>query len=368
MERVVAIDARMLGHSGHGAYIDDLVSNFGHIDSEFNFDIIATRRELLPDPLPPKFRYVSGRSGIYSLGEQWEVARLARRTSLLHCPHYNIPYFYRGPLVVTIHDLTHLLRPDFVPNRTAYLYARFMLAAAASHARQIITVSQFSKDAICRQLGVPESKVRVIYRVLSDRYLHLQKSSDPARLAALGINSPYVLYVGNTKTHKNVHGLIRAFSMISREKRSDHQLVIVGKKDRAHASLLRLTRELDLERQVVITGEGSDADLHLLYSGATVFVLPSFNEGFGLPALEAMAYGLPVVAANNSSLPEVVGDAGVLVDPFDTRSIANAIEQLITDRRQREELGKLGAERARLFSPRDFALQHLMVYREVLDA
>ena len=364
----ITIDARMLGFSGIGRYIYDLLFNFARIENEFNFEIIAPRRELLPNPLPPTFRYVCGRSPIYGIGEQWEIARLARKTDLLHCPHYNIPLFYRGALVVTIQDLTHLLHRDFVPYRAAYVYARFMLGAAASHARQIITISEFSKHAICSQLKVPENKVRVIYRFLSERYRHLQKSSDPARLAALGINSPYILFVGLLKPHKNVYGLIRAFSMIPPQKRHSYQLVLAGRKDRAYPSLLQLTRELHLERQVVFTGEVSDNDLHLLYSGATVLVLASFNEGFGVPALEAMAYGIPVVAANSSSLPEVVGNAGLLVDPQDGSAIANALERLLSDPGLRQQLGRLGQERACLFSAREAAQKHLELYREVLRA
>jgi alpha-1,3-rhamnosyl/mannosyltransferase len=364
----ITLDCRMLGLSGIGNYIAGLLFNFARIDNEFNFDVIAPRHDSLPEPLPPTFRYVCGRSPIYGIREQWEIPRLARKADLLHCPHYNIPYFYGGAIVVTIQDLTHLLHPDFVPHRAAYHYARFMLGAAASRARKIITISQFSKNAICSELEVPEDKVRVIYRSLSPRYDHLQVSSDPARLAALGINSPYILFVGVLKPHKNVHGLIRAFSMIPPHKRDDYQLAIVGKKDRAYPSLLRLRKELALERQVIFTGQVSQNDLHLLYSGATVFVLPSLNEGFGVPALEAMAYGIPVVASNNSSLPEVVGNAGLLVDPDDGGAIANALERLLSDADLRQQLSRRGEERARLFSAREAALKHLELYREVLRA
>jgi glycosyltransferase involved in cell wall biosynthesis len=125
---------------------------------------------------------------------------------------------------------------------------------------------------------------------------------------------------------------------------------------------------LHLERQVVFTGEVSDNDLHLLYSGATVFVLASLNEGFGVPALEAMAYGIPVVAANSSSLPEVVGNAGLLVDPQDGSAIANTLERLLSDPDFRQQFGRLGQERACLFSAREAAQKHLELYREVLRA
>jgi glycosyltransferase involved in cell wall biosynthesis len=129
---------------------------------------------------------------------------------------------------------------------------------------------------------------------------------------------------------------------------------------------VQLTKDLHLESKVVLTGQVSDNDLQILYSGATVFALVSFNEGFGLPPLEAMAYGIPVVAANNSSLPEVVGNAGLLVDPQDGSAIANALERLLSDPGLRQQLSRLGQERACLFSAREAAQKHLELYREVL--
>jgi len=187
-------------------------------------------------------------------------------------------------------------------------------------------------------------------------------------LRELQVNGPYILFVGLLKPHKNVHGLIRAFARLPVEKRSLYQLVIAGKKDKSYPDFERLTMQLGLERKVVFTGYVSDLDLDALYTGATVFVLPSFNEGFGLPALEAMARGIPVVVSDRSSLPEVVGDAGLLVDPYDIQSIANAIEQLTADESLRRELGRRGRDRAQLFSARLFAKKHLEVYREVLGA
>jgi glycosyltransferase involved in cell wall biosynthesis len=169
------------------------------------------------------------------------------------------------------------------------------------------------------------------------------------------------------KPYKNVQGLIRAFAALSSERRNSHQLVVVGKKGKFYPGLERLTREIGLERKVVFTDYISDADLEVLYAGAAVFVLPSFNEGFGIPVLEAMAHGVPVIVSDTASLPEVAGDAGILVDPGDIQSIANAMERVIADDNLRRHLARRGQERARLFSAREFARQHLEVYREVLD-
>ncbi len=362
----IMLDARMLGHSGIGTYLSDLLDNFAVMNSGFRFKVVAPRRELLPNPMSETFTWVKGTSPIYGLREHWEISRLGKTADLLHCPHYNVPYFFRGPMVVTIHDLTHLMFPQFLPNFAAYTYARLVMAAAVVHSRLIITNSEYSKRCICQRYRIPESKIRVIHLIVSQRFLGARKKPDPVRLKELGIVKPYILFVGLLKRHKNIDGLIRGLSLTHIPKRRDIQLVIAGKRDTAYQDLVALTRTLGLTDTVVFTGQVGDDDLHSLYAGAMALALVSFNEGFGLPALEAMAYGLPVIAANNSSLPEVVGDAGILIDPYDVRRIGSALEELVGDERARAELGRRGQERVKLFSARRFAEGHLEAYREAL--
>lgn len=366
MKRTISIDARMIRSTGIGTYLRNLLENIAAIGSEFRFEILCSERGLLPELPPEQFEFKQAQAPIYSLKEQWLIPRLAAGADLLHCPHYNVPYFHRGRLVVTIHDLTHLLHPDFRPNQFAYFYARFMLTAAAKRAAKVITNSQFTTCSVQETLHVPGERIRMIYPALSNGYGQTQPSPDPLRLRELRINQPYILFVGLLKPHKNVHGLIRAFGRISTEKRNQYQLVIAGKKGKLYPDLERLAAQLGLEKRVAFTDHVSESDLDALYAGATTFVLPSFNEGFGLPALEAMARGVPVIVSDRSSLPEVVGDAGLLVDPYDVQSIANAIEQVTADESLRQELARRGRDRARLFSVRRFAEIHLEVYREVL--
>jgi glycosyltransferase involved in cell wall biosynthesis len=363
----IAIDARMLESTGIGTYLKSLLENIAVIDSEFQFDIIC-REPLLLNGLPAeKFRFVPGKAKIYGAREHWEIGRLARGADLLHCPHYNIPYFYRGRLVVTIHDLTHLVHRDYLPNRAALIYARSVLAVAATRSKIIITDSQFSKRSIQETLHVPAHKIRVIYLGLLDGSGTSSVSRNPCRLREMGIEGAYVLFVGLLKPHKNVKGLISAYARLSQEVRNRCQLVIVGKKDRSYPDLERLTREMSLEQRVIFTGYVSDGDLEALYAGASLFVLPSFNEGFGLPVLEAMAHGVPAIASNRAALPEVVGKAGILVDPNDHEALANAIERVLSDGALRRELVESGQARVKLFSARESALQHLEVYREVIS-
>jgi glycosyltransferase involved in cell wall biosynthesis len=364
MKHVVTIDARTFGATGLGRYVSDLLENFASIDHEFRFRVLCRDPRKMTELPSEKFEFIQATASIYSLKEQREIARLARGRDLLHCPHYNIPYFYRGRLVVTIHDLTHLTHREFLPNRLAYYYAKFMLRAAAHHAVRIVTVSEFSKRSICESLNIPEEKVHVIHNALSERF-RCARPADSSCLQKFRIRKPYLLFVGLLKPHKNVQGLLRAFAVLPAQLRDSHQLVIIGKLDSYYPALRKIVEELSLEKDVLFTGQVSDEELHAIYVGATVFVLPSLNEGFGFPVLEAMACGIPVIASDNSAMPEVVGDAGILVDPKDYRSIARGIEAMLTDAALREKFSLIGKQRAQLFSRREFALRHLEVYRQV---
>jgi glycosyltransferase involved in cell wall biosynthesis len=358
----------MLGYSGIGTYLKNLLENYARMDCDFSFRLACPRQESVREFGCDRFTWVRADAPIYSLREQWEILRLAQGADVLHCPHYNIPYFYRGPMVVTIHDVNHLVMRQFLPSRLAYYYARFMMRAAGRHATRVITDSQHSMQLIRAHLSVPEEKIRVIYLGLGDRFQGTDVSPDAARLQKFGICKPYVLYVGNIKPHKNIQGLLRAFSLLNPALRNSHHLVIVGKKEDFQTYLHQLAEELRIATQIVFTDYVTDDDLRNFYAGASVLVLPSFTEGFGLPALEAMANGVPVIASNSSSLPEVVGSAGILVDPKETGSIANAITQVLSDPARHRQLVERGKERAQLFSARKAATEHLEVLREVARA
>lgn len=364
MRERIAIDARMLTFSGIGTYLKNLLTQLALLESEFDFEVICPEPDLLSHLPPVRFRFVESKVPIYSLREQREVARLVRGACLLHCPHYNIPCIHRGKLVVTIHDLSHLLFPEFLPSRLAYIYARLMIGAAVKRATKIVTDSQFSKHSIQERFDVPDQKIRVIYPGLSEPCY--QNPVDRAALRQMGVKAPYVLFVGLLKPHKNVAALIRAFGRLPAGTRNDTQLVIAGRKDSEYPRLKGLVRELSLESRVIFAGHVTDVDLQVLYSCASVLALVSLNEGFGLPVLEAMAFGVPVVVSKTSSLPEVAGSAGILVDPRNEQSIADGIGMVLSDRDLQRTLGERGREQARLFSARKSALEHLEVYRAAL--
>jgi glycosyltransferase involved in cell wall biosynthesis len=366
MRELITIDARMLTFSGIGTYLMSLLTELASIESEFSFEVISTAPHLLSHLPPDRFRFVECKAPIYSLREQWEVLRLVPGASLLHCPHYNIPYLHRGRMVVTIHDLSHLVYREFLPNRLAYWYARVMLARATKLAAGIVTDSQYSRKSIQETFGVPDERVRVIYPGVPHGMNPDESPVDRSRLRALKVRGPYILFVGILKQHKNVQGLLRAFSLVPFERRRPLQLIIVGKRDSYYPRLVELTKKLSLEEQVVFTGTVTTEDLRALYADATLLVLPSLNEGFGYPVLEAMAYGVPVVVSNTSSLPEVAGPAGILVDPRDEQSIAEGIDSVLSDDDLKKTLSERGRKQAQRFSARKSAMDHLEVYRAAL--
>jgi glycosyltransferase involved in cell wall biosynthesis len=303
--------------------------------------------------LGPAFEPIVAQAGHYSATEQVSIPWLVRkaRADLFHAPHYVVSPFTHCPTVVTIHDCIHLRFPQYLPNRAALVYARWMMRSAAHRARRILTVSQASKGDILSYLGVPASKVDVIYNALDERIATPPTAEDLARVRErFLLTDPFVLYAGNIKPHKNLDRLIEAFARVREHVPGDLKLLIIGDEISKYQNLRRLVHRCQLHQHVRFLGFVSDATLAALYRMAAVFVFPSLYEGFGLPPLEAMASGAPVVTSNVSSLPEVVGDAALLIDPLDAGAIAEAIRRILTDTTLREDLIRRGHERVHAFS------------------
>jgi glycosyltransferase involved in cell wall biosynthesis len=369
MERVIAIDARMFEHSGIGTYLRNLLAHLAALENEYVFEVICQRREAL-DGLPPaRFRFVAARSPIYSLSEQWEIARLARHAQLLHSPHYNASLLYRGKLVVTIHDLIHLTDPTFRRTLAARFYARPMFHLVARRADCIIADSEFTKQQIVEHLAVSPSKVSVAYLGASERFSPHDHDEAFLRVSSLlGVTRPYLLFVGNLKPHKNVKTLIQAFAQISAHRDSDLQLAILGDDRKWKADLVDESISLGLSERVIFVPHVTLEDLPWVYAAAEMLVMPSSIEGFGLPVLEAMACGTPVVCSRAASLPEVAGDAAEYFEPASVEDLAMAIERVLRSSQFQATLRSKGLERAKLFSWEQFARRHCEVYREALGA
>jgi glycosyltransferase involved in cell wall biosynthesis len=350
----IGIDARKLHDFGIGTYIRNLLRQLARLDAESEFVVLCRPgdRESLAT-LGPNFRAVGETAGNYSLAEQWKVPLDLRRegVTLFHAPHYVLPPLVTCRSVVTIHDCIHLMFPQYLPNRLAYAYARASITLASRRATRVMTVSESSKRDIVRLVGADPGKIDVIPNAYDERFAIEPREEDVVRVRErYQLHDPFVLYAGNVKPHKNLERLIEAFSLVRRRGLDHLKLVLIGDDISKYAALRRAVHRHQLHQYVRFLGYLPEGTLAVMYRLAGVFVFPSIYEGFGLPPLEAMASGTPVVTSNVSSLPEVAGDAAVLVDPYDPSAIADGIERVLTDDALRSELRVRGLARAKQFS------------------
>jgi glycosyltransferase involved in cell wall biosynthesis len=305
---------------------------------------------------------------IYSVREQFEIPFASRGTDLLHVPHYNIPVLRSGRILVTIHDIVHLTFEKYRQSAKGWIYAWPMLRAATRKACHIITVSEHSKAQLVRHVGVPRDKITVIYNgVSSDFDPSNQTGARNEMLRALGIVSPFLLYVGNLKPHKNVGLLLKAFSQLCKGKFRDRQLLIVGDDRQWRMCLVEECRDLGLNGRVIFVPKVRYELLPRIYAAADLLVMPSLAEGFGLPVLEAMASGTPVVCARASALPEVGGDAVEYFDPHKVDDLVDAIERVSDSPSLQASLRHKGLERARGFTWDECIRLHSEVYQKLLE-
>lgn len=364
----ITIDARMINHTGIGRYIRNILRNIAEIDGTNQYSaLINDASESLKESGNIKFYTTRFKVPIYSIREQFMLLSDIRRQNpdLVHYPSFNVPRLCAVPAVVNIHDLTYLVQPEACPNFAARIYAGYMFRMTAKKAARIITGSEYTKKDIVKHLGVAPGRVTVIYNGVDSLFRPVEKGTEAERIAGkYGITGDFIFYVGNHGANKNLKRLLEAFSAF---KRKDCQLILAGKTDPRRKSLYDLVGTLGLEGRARFIGAVPEEDLPYLYSMAKLFVFPSLQEGFGLPPLEAMACGTPVVSSDSTSLPEVVGDAAVLVDPADTGSIKDGMEKVLASQSLRSELKEKGLMRVKQFSWRVAAEKTLKVYEEVLN-
>lgn len=366
----IVLDARKLHDFGIGTYIRNLVTELGHLDHESEYVLLTKPEDASAAAAAgPNFRAVVETSRPYSLAEQWRVPMAAARAKadLLHEPHYVLPPLTRCRTVVTIHDCIHLRFPEYLPSRAAFAYAHAMIRLAARKADRVLTVSDASKRDILHYTGVAPEKVVVVHNGLDARFATAPDAEAMDRVRQrFQLDHPFVLYVGNIKPHKNLERLIAAFASMRADGPEGLKLVVIGDETSKHPGLRQAVHRHRLDKHVRFFGFQPAATLVTFYRLARAFVFPSLYEGFGLPPLEAMANETPVVTSNLSSLPEVAGDAALLVDPYDIASIADGIRRAVTDEPLRQQLIAKGRARAKEFSWARAAAATLTVYREVL--
>jgi glycosyltransferase involved in cell wall biosynthesis len=350
----IAIDGRKIADFGIGTYIRGLLGGLLAIDTDDEL-IVFTLPE--SDGLVPRaknLRIVPLDAPHYSLRELFAVGAAIRRAGadVFHAPHYVTP-FTDCPVVVTVHDLIHLHQP--LGNPLARGYARWMIGRSVRKAGAVLTVSEAVREQLARLYPAAAGKITVTPNGVDDRFRVTGAGGDPVVLAKWKLEAGrYILFVGNDKRHKNVDRLMSAWE----EVRAHHQryrLVLTG------GSFARFA---DREA-VTATGRVGDDELAALYRGARCLMQPSLEEGFGLPAAEAMASGIPVVVSTTAALLELTAGAAVEVDPFSAQSIARGIERAIDDPALREELIARGLRRASMFTWQRCAERTLEAYRRV---
>jgi glycosyltransferase involved in cell wall biosynthesis len=350
----VSIDARKLHDFGIGTYIRNVLRQLARLDRQTEYVIICQERDRdLGLSLGDNFRVEVDPSKPYSIREQFSVpwTLVRTRTNVFHEPHYVLPPLTRCRSVVTIHDCIHLRFPQYLPKPGALAYARAQMGSAVRRSHRILTVSEASKRDILEYFKVKPAKVTVIYNAIDERFLAPPPEESVHAVAErYQLQGDFALYVGTVKPHKNVERLIDAFHLVRQSGLDQLKLVVIGDDISKYAVLRRAVHRYNLHKYVRFLGFLPDDTLAVVYRLAAVFVFPSLYEGFGLPPLEAMACGTPVVTSNVSSLPEVMGDAALFVDPYNAQAIADGMRRVLTEPALRAELGTRGLARARDFS------------------
>jgi len=375
----IGIDARLLSYRrGMGNFVYNLLREFAELAKSHQFFLYVDHPgAVLSLPAVPNFTMRVLGPKPYALWEQLSLPlAVARdRLDILHCPANTAPLLVPSTvrLVITIHDVMYLLPAGVLPSagstyqRLGRLYRRLVVPLATRNAAAIITVSTHSREEISRLLNQPATRIRVIneaagsaFRVISDRTLTVRVRT------RYGLARPFVLGLAGVDPRKNTGRIIEAYALFRKQGTRGYQLVLVGLPAGRQAGFVRLARALGVADEVVITGFVPEEDLVALYNAAELLVYPSLYEGFGLPVLEAMACGTPVVTSPSGSLPEVSGEAALMVDPLNVAEIADALWRVVDDASLRQDLVARGLARAQQFSWRQAAEQTMDVYVSVV--
>jgi glycosyltransferase involved in cell wall biosynthesis len=366
----IAIDAHSVGTGlgGNESYATNLIEALAEIDPNNSYTLYVTRREAVArfSNRWPNFsvRATLPHTPLIRIPLTLSAELRRNPVDVLHV-QFTAPPLSPCPVVVSIHDLSFEHLPQTFKWRSRK-QLRITVRRSAREAAQVIALSKHARQDLIETYGLPPEKVTAIPLAAADHFRPINDDEELQRVRqTYGIVGEYILSVGAIQPRKNLSRLVEAYSRLRRATPEGNlpKLVLAGKCSWLYEETLRIIRELQVSDSVILTGYVPDSDLPGLYSGALCFVYPSYFEGFGLPPLEAMKCGVPVIVGNQTSLPEVVGDAGLLVDPFDAEAIAGAIDRVIHDSNLRAELGRKGLAHAQLFDWRETARQTLQVYQ-----
>lgn len=371
----IGIDARFYGPEtkGIGRYTQEIVDHILDIDNTNDYVIFLSKDSFDNFKITKSnVKKVLADVRWYTIKEQIVMPRLIKQEGLdlMHFPHFNVPLYCPVDFIVTIHDL---ILTKFPTTRASTLSPiiywfknlayRAVIFSAVRRAKKIIAVSQYTKEDIINKFGVDKEKVVVTLLGLTETFFQPQKNNQEV-LKKYNIRRPFVLYVGNAYPHKNLELLIRVFSKLS-ERQKDIQLVMVGKTDYFYKRLKEYAKNYNSDgRKIIFTDFVADEDLSFLYRQALIYVFPSLYEGFGLPPLEAMSQGCPVLSSNESCLPEILGEAADYFNPKDENEMLGKIEDLMADDIKRERLINKGKVRIQNYSWSRCAKETLVLYNQ----
>jgi len=368
----IGIDARMYGAkstTGIGVYIQKLTEEIFKIDTQNEYYLFL---------LEPAFsEFVCPRQNIkkvkvdcpwYSWAEQTKMPKILNnyKFDLVHFPHFNVPILYKNKFVTTIHDIT----PKFFPGpRVRKSIIRkvgydIVFKSGMKHAQKIITISNHTKDNLVKYFKADAAKIEVIYPGVDTKYKKIENNDLLKTFTAKqGITKPFIFYVGVWRDHKNLTGLIQAFNLLKQEDRLDYQLVLGGRPDPRYPEILKAISDSPFKKDIILPGFIKEDDLILFYNAASLFVLPSFCEGFGLVAAEALACGTPVIGSNTTSLPEILEDGAVYFDPKDYLEMAKVMKQVLTDVNLRQGLVSRGQSLVKRYNWSSCAQKTIETYK-----
>ncbi len=371
--------------SGSGQYLKHLLHSLADVDSENRYVLLgpeplAQPPNVLPAGMNPStFRYEKALAPMFArrneniekvVWEQFTAPAAAKKANVdvFHVPYFAPPLRPRTPTVVTIHDVIPMRLPAYRAGAKVEAYMR-LVSRAAHSATLIITVSQHAKQDMVSALNLPAERIRVIYEAAGEEYTPIHDEAVLAEVRSkYGIGNRYIFYLGGLDSRKNVPQLVRAFAHLYKQIDDPNlQLFISGDPDRQSGPFFPDPRPVAAEMGItdqVIFRFVEDADKPAIYSGASLFVFPSIYEGFGLPPLEAMGCGAPVVCSNRTSLPEVVGDAALTIDPNDTQALVEAMRRVLSDSELATDLRSRSLQRAQLFSWHTTATETVAAYEE----
>ncbi|MBI5748887.1 MAG: glycosyltransferase family 4 protein [Nitrospinae bacterium] len=359
----ILIDARVISDKMHGIarYTYNLIKNLSDIDTKNEYVMLSNHDRLIDFSSGYKnFKLVRCNTPLYSIQEQFKIPKILKRegADIYHSPTFSAPLYQQCKTIMTVHDMIHLVFGKSIHR----LYYRYIVKTAMMKASSIITVSEYSKTDIVKYLGIPKEKIYVTYNGIDEKFRPVHNKTIDNIKKKYGIFSRYILFVGNQKPHKNVDNILKAFKMAMEKEGLNHHLILVGVKN----GYIKIAGELD--KRVIYINNHTDDDLVELYQSADLFLSPSLYEGFGLPMLEAMACGVPVVTSNRTSIPEVTGNAAILADPENIQEIANAICKVLKDENLKSDLIRKGLEQAKMFSWKRMAEETLELYKRVYES